>query len=122
VGEGESVARRPAAGRDAQGLRPLGLPRPVRVRTDADGVPVAVMLEGGHGTSGRAGGRARRPARTLEVEAVLEVWRLAEGWWSEAPIDRSYYRVAVDGGRALTLFRDDADSAAPGGRWYEQRE
>ncbi|MDA0256401.1 MAG: hypothetical protein O3C25_01480 [Chloroflexi bacterium] len=116
------MARRPAEARDAQGLRPLGLPRAVRVRADTDGVPIAVTLEGGR--------------RTLEVERVLELWRIVEGWWREAPADRTYYRVAVDGGRALTLFRDESfrdesfrdesfrDDAerASGGRWYEQRE
>ncbi len=117
------MARRSGA-RDAQGLRPLGRPRPVRVRADADGVPLAVTLAGGSGS--------RSPARTLAIEGVLEVWRLAEGWWREVPVDRTYYRVAVDGGRALTLFRDEgsrddglrdgADGAEAGGRWYEQRE
>ncbi|NIR60043.1 MAG: hypothetical protein GWO02_11230, partial [Gammaproteobacteria bacterium] len=43
----------------------------------------------------------------LKVEEVLEVWRIVEGWWCEAPIDRIYYRVAVDGRRAITLFRED---------------
>lgn len=115
------MAERRAEARYGQGLRPLGLPRAVRVRADADGVPVTVTLE-----AERAGQRARRSARSLEVEEVLEVWRLAEGWWRESPVYRTYYRVAVDGGRALTLFRDDGprengDGAASAGRWYEQR-
>lgn len=109
-----------AEARYGLGLRPLGLPREVRVRADADGVPLAVTLEAGRALS------ARRHARTLEVEEVLEVWRLAEGWWRESPVYRTYYRVAVDGGRMLTLFRDDdpredGDRAASAGRWYEQR-
>jgi hypothetical protein len=81
-------------------------------------VPFTVALEAGRAAS------ARRHARTLEVAEVLEVlevWRLAEGWWREAPVYRTYYRVAGDGGRALTLFRDDTDGAATAGRWYEQR-
>ena len=90
----------------AHGLRPLGLPRPVTVELDADGEPARVTLRAGRGA-----------ARAFGVEQVQERWRIAEAWWREAPVRRTYYRIAIDGGRALTLFHDDA----PGGGWYEQR-
>jgi len=57
-----------------------------------------------------------RVARVFEVEGVQEVWRVAEAWWREVPVRRTYYQVVVDGGRALTLFQDEES-----GRWYEQR-
>jgi hypothetical protein len=89
-------------------LRPLGLPRPAQVRTDDHGLPVEVTR-----TTRRGGGVS------LHVEEVEEVWHIAEEWWREAPIGRTYYRVIVDGGRPLTLFHDTQTSGGDG--WYEQR-
>ncbi len=88
-------------------LRPLGLPRPIEVRTDGEGLPIELTR------TARGGDR-----RTLTVEEVEEVWRIAEEWWRDTSIDRTYYCVIVDGGRPLTLFRDRADL---GGGWFEQR-
>ena len=97
------------------GLRPMGLPQPLRVRTDECGEPAEVILPSREGPRG-----VRRPrggeGRTLVVEQVEEVWRIAEEWWREAPIERTYYRLLVDGGRTLTVFRDLEDE-----QWYEQR-
>ena len=95
VGRGDSEE-------EAAGLRPLGLPRPVGVATDEFGLPAVVTLAG------------RR--RALPVEQVEEVWRIAEEWWREVPLGRTYYRVIVGGGRPLTLFHNDLV-----GDWYEQR-
>lgn len=86
-------------------LRPIGLPRLVEVRVDADGLPVALS---------RADARGRR-GDAVPVEQVEEVWRVAEAWWREAPQARTYYRVILAGGRALTLFHDDER-----GNWSEQ--
>ena len=108
--EGESTGPAGArtTGRDgrsgAAGLQPLGLPRPIAVRADASGLPATVHPRGG---------------RPLPVTRVEEVWRIAEEWWREAPLARSYYRVIVDGGRHLTLFHDDL--TGPNQGWYEQR-
>jgi hypothetical protein len=93
-------------------LRPLGVPRPVRVQSDEAGLPSMVTL-------GQGGAR-------LAVEQVDEAWRIAEEWWREAPLGRTYYRVIVDGGRPITLFHDDLapDGTGPAGLdggWYEQR-
>ena len=74
---------------------------------DAHGQPLNVTLRHGRG-----------PARAFAVEEVQEVWRVGEAWWQEDPVHRTYYRVTVDGGRALTLFHDDV---APDDGWYEQR-
>ncbi len=87
----------------AHGLRALGQPRPVDVVLEA-GRPARVTVE------------RSRSARVFEVEAVQEVWRVAEAWWRESPVRRTYYQVMVDDGRALTLFQDEES-----GRWYEQR-
>ena len=85
------------------GLRPLGLPRPLVVAVDASGWPRTVT----------------RQARVCAVTEVEDVWRVAEAWWREAPLGRTYVRVLLEGGVLLTLFHDDA--RAPGDGWHEQR-
>jgi len=101
-------------------LRPLGLPRPLQVRLDARGEP-AELTPAARGPQRGGGARpgAAPSGPTHEVERIEEVWRIAEEWWREAPLQRTYYRVLVDGGRAFTLFHDDA--APPEEGWYEQR-
>lgn len=83
----------------------MGLPRLLGVRADAGGSPLAVARDDARG---HRGSEAR-------VENIEEVWRVAEAWWRESSQARTYYRVILDGGRPLTLFRDD-DS----GSWFEQ--
>jgi hypothetical protein len=86
-------------------LRPIGLPRPLVVREDQDHTPLAIT---------RAS--VRTPQRMeIRVESIEEQWRLAEAWWREASQARTYYRVILEGGRPLTLFRDDVT-----GMWSEQ--
>ncbi len=110
----------------AHGVRPLGLPRPLTVWTNARGEPIEVAL----GIEGGTGGHGERHSERHAVEHVDEVWRVAEAWWREAPIRRTYYRVLIEGGRPLTLFRDDGaieSHGIDGGTgessptWYEQR-
>lgn len=86
---------RTPAGTD--GLRPIGLPRPLTVRS-VDGA-LRVTLRG----------------REYSVLAVADSWRIAEEWWREEPLRRTYYRFQLDGGRMLTAFRDGLN-----GDWYEQ--
>ena len=65
--------------------------------------------------------RTRRRVRgaPLAVERIEEACRIADEWWREAPLQRSYYRVVLEGGGTLTLFHDDTQP--PAGGWYEQR-
>ena len=86
-------------------LRPIGLPRPLSVRSDAEGSPVALARTDARG----------RHSRETHVERIEEVWRVSEAWWRESSQARTYYRVILDGGRPLTLFRDDDT-----GTWFEQ--
>lgn len=73
----------------AQG-RPLNRPRPVRVEAGEDGAPIAVWLLG----------------RRCPVQAVLEVWRIDDEWWRQRPVSRVYYRLLLEEGRTVTLYRD----------------
>lgn len=91
--------------RSSTSLRPIGLPRPVAVRVDGGGLPLAVIRTDTHDRRG-----AEAP-----VEHIEEAWRVAEAWWRELSQARTYYRVILAGGRPLTLFRDH-DS----GVWFEQ--
>ncbi len=89
-------------------LTPLGLPRPIEVRPGSGGEPRELR-------------RTQRGARgaSLAVERIEEAWRIADEWWREPPLSRSYYRVVLEGGGTLTLFHDDTQPPARG--WYEQR-
>jgi hypothetical protein len=75
------------------------------VRADGDALPLAVA---------RSDARGHLGSEAL-VETVEEVWRLAEAWWREAAQARTYYRVILEGGRPLTLYRDEISGA-----WWEQ--
>ena len=106
-------------------LRPIGMPRQIMVRIDRahpDALPLAVT---------RTDARGRRGVEA-RVEVVDEVWRIAEAWWRGSTSGgnasgaaagaaatpggqaRTYYRVILDGGRPLTIFRDER------GGWFEQ--
>ena len=80
-------------------VRPLNRPRPLRVEADGDGRPAAVWLSG----------------RRYAVEAVLERWRIDDEWWRQRPVSRLYYRLALEDGRTVTVYRDLVS-----GRWAQQ--
>ena len=94
---------------DAGALRPLGLPRPLVVRSDSGGEPSEVQRPARRGA----------PAAALAVERIEETWRVVDEWWRETPLRRTYHRVTLAGGASLTLFHDDM--LPPGEGWYEQR-
>jgi hypothetical protein len=86
-------------------LRPIGMPRALVVRTDDAGMPGAVSWRDARG----------RRSTEAHVDHIEEMWRIAEAWWREAPQARTYFRVILETGRPLTLYRDDLT-----GDWYEQ--
>ena len=61
------------------------------VEADAEGRPVAVTL---------------RPGERLRVLQVQDTWRIDDEWWRERPVSRVYYEVALEDGRAVTVYRD----------------
>ena len=81
------------------GLRPLGRPRPLHVARDAAGLPARV--------------RFPQQARAVAVHDVDQVWRIAEEWWREQPLRRTYYQLRLADGRRLTCFCDDAPARGP---------
>ncbi|HZD06152.1 MAG TPA: hypothetical protein VE173_14670 [Longimicrobiales bacterium] len=101
-GSGNRKGAPPSAG-DPR-LRALNEPRPVRVRTDARGLPAAVALP----DSRRRGYHA--------VEVVRESWRIDDEWWRETPVSRMYYELRLEGDRIVTVYHD-----LTGGGWWLQR-
>lgn len=85
-------------------LKRLNEPVPVReVETNPEGVPVAIELRG----------------RSWVVVEVAEQWRIDEGWWRATPVSRHYYRLVLEDGRIVTVFRDLG--AAPDDSWWTHR-
>ncbi len=81
-------------------LRPLNAPARLQVREDDSGRPAHVR---------------RRHRRWVAVARTADRWRIDDEWWRERPLSRTYYRVLLEDGQPLTLFRDDVT-----GQWYEQ--
>ena len=75
--------------------RRLNEPSAVQVAAP-EGVPVAVAGVG--------------------VAARREEWRVADRWWTEAPVRRRYFDVVLETGENVILFRDEE-----GGVWFRQR-
>jgi hypothetical protein len=80
-------------------IRPLNPPIPVEVRENAQQRPRAIKIK----------------ARWLKVVSIEDLCNLDEEWWRERPIVRMYYRVILEDGRPITVFRDMLDGA-----WYRQ--
>jgi hypothetical protein len=83
--------------------RPVNAPVRISVQVDPAGEPRAI---------GAPQGR-RRP---IPVAQVAERWRIDEGWWGANPLSRLYYRLVLDDGGLVTVYRDLGD-----GTWWAQR-
>jgi hypothetical protein len=79
-------------------MRPgrVNKPWPVPVQVDSDGTPRAV-------------GR-------LAVESVREEWLVEDGWWTQEPLQRSYFELVLEDGSDVVVFSE------PDGRWFRQRD
>jgi hypothetical protein len=51
----------------------------------------------------------------VAVEAKREDWLVEDRWWTERPLRRHYYELALADGRVLVIFCD-----LLGGRWLRQ--
>lgn len=77
-------------------LRGLAGPEPARVVATPGGAPHAVIT----------GGRRRL------VVAVRDSWRVQDRWWTDNPVDRSYFDVVLEPGRPALLYRESS------GEWF----
>ena len=51
-----------------------------------------------------------------KVLEVLDVWRIEDEWWRKIRVSRLYYRVVLEDGTMVGLFKDLVS-----GDWYSQR-
>ena len=77
-------------------VRRLYAPRPVGVRSGADGAPAAVG--------------------EVAVEALREHWLVDDRWWVPQRLRREYFELALADGRSVVVFR-----CLLSGRWFRQR-
>lgn len=84
----------------AHRLRPLNVPAPIEVRPDRAGAPAHVRLRG----------------KWREVAHIDDAWRVDDGWWRPDPVARTYFRLALEDGRPLTVYRDHVEKT-----WWTQR-
>ena len=85
--------------------RPVNAPVRIPVQVDPAGEPLAI---------GPAAPPGRR--RPVPVAQVAERWRIDEGWWGANPLSRLYYRLVLDDGGLVTVYRDLGDET-----WWAQR-
>jgi hypothetical protein len=90
---------RGAGANAAPRLRPLNQPRPIAVETNKDGTPTAVAIS-----------KVRRA-----VEAVIESWRIDDEWWRASPVSRIYWRLMLEDGRSVDVYRDRVRD-----KWFRQ--
>ncbi len=84
------------ATKGAGGVRPLGLPRPIEVRSDERGWPVAVKLN-----------------RRWVTVTVEDRWRIDDEWWREEGVSRIYFQLALVDGRTTAVYHSLASI-----EWY----
>jgi len=73
----------------------LNAPRPALVETGPGGTPHIVNRE--------------------QIALVREEWRVVDRWWTDAPVDRHYFEVVLEGGRNVCVYRDAEASC-----WFTQ--
>lgn len=79
-------------------MKPLLLPSQVEVREGPAGEPLEV----------------RQGAGWRKITRSLDKWCF-DLWWMPRPLTRTYYRVALEDGGEVTLFRDQQED-----RWFQQ--
>ena len=79
-------------------LRPLNLPRPIRVELNEENLPVAITIHG----------------KEKKVEEIGEMWRIDDEWWRDQ-IARRYVEMMLVGGGHVVVYED-----LVGGGWYMQ--
>ena len=80
-------------------IRPLNPPIPLDVKEDEHYNPVSIILGQRH----------------LWVTNTEDQWQIDEEWWRVNPTSRIYYRVILENGLLLTIFRDTLKN-----KWYRQ--
>jgi hypothetical protein len=82
-----------------ESFRPLNPPIPIEVKESTHQTPCVIKIKG----------------RWCGVVSLDDVCSVDEEWWRERPIVRMYYRVNLENGSQITVFRDMLN-----GTWYRQ--
>jgi hypothetical protein len=80
----------PAKAAHGQRLKPLHRPRRIAVEADGRDQPIAVQVG----------------SRRVLIESIIETWRIDDEWWRDKPVSRVYWRVALEDGRVVDVYRD----------------
>jgi hypothetical protein len=57
----------------------------------------------------------RFSSQQIAVESVVETWRIDDEWWRDKPVSRQYWRVVLEDGRVVDVYRDMVT-----GKWSRQ--
>ena len=52
----------------------------------------------------------------VRIHAILDEWEVSEGWWSNLPLERRYFKVVLENDIELIIFKDLLHHL-----WYKQR-
>ena len=83
--------------------QPLNMPIAVQVLSNTSGYPMSISETRNH------------RAAPSKVEQVIDVWELDDEWWRATSIRRRYFRLLMETGRVMTVFRDLASD-----EWFRQ--
>jgi hypothetical protein len=82
----------------ADTYQPVNAPEPLKVGEGVSGLPVAIGM------------KQRQPVSSIE-----DRWRIDDEWWRTESISRLYYKVLLNSGQRLVLYKDLVT-----GGWYQQ--
>lgn len=77
----------------------LEKPEEIKVRSNADGMPVSIVREG----------------KLERVKSVYQHWRVVDQWWRQE-IARDCFRIRTSGGLMCDIYRDMTTN-----RWHLSR-
>jgi len=78
--------------------KPVNNPEPVPVKEGAAGFPAQVGLP-----------------KWQTIAEVEDRWRIDDEWWRSQPVSRLYFKVRLDSGQQLIIYRDLISY-----NWYQQ--
>ena len=51
----------------------------------------------------------------MPIQLIIDEWEVTEGWWTDQPICRRYFKVIFHDGRRMIIFKDLLHNL-----WYKQ--
>jgi hypothetical protein len=92
------VVKNPGKALCAGTYKPVNNPEPVPVKEDQNCLPARVGL----------------PQQQIIAE-IEDRWRIDDEWWRSQPVSRLYFKVRLNSGQWLIIYRDLIS-----GSWYQQ--